>query len=303
MKYLLTIFLVLTSLLRAGGFEDLGISARVKSLGGAGIALHGAPYLQFFNSASVAYAENYSVSASYSNLYPDVEGDNLNYLSLAGLIPLPYIGKFGAGINMLNTDLWKEYVIQAGYGIEILPRLTVGGAVKFLGWSANAAPGEDALSYVGLTFDAGAIYTFDEPTGQDALSLGLSIKNLTNPSIAQNGSSDASLPISIGVGSVYHSKKYEYLILTDVVMEDDVIGIRFGAEFLSARYSVFGYNNDFFIRGGYNNLLSADFARESGLSGGFGLNVETVKIDYAYIYPLELKFVGGSHKMTVTYNF
>lgn len=272
MKYLLTIFLVISSVIRAGGFEDLGISARVKSLGGAGIALHGAPYLQFYNAASVAYAENYSVSASYSNLYPDVEGDNLNYVSFSGLIPLPYIGKFGAGINMLNTDLWKEYLIQAGYGIELLPRLTVGGAVKFLGWSATAAPGEDALSYVGLTFDAGAIYTFDEVTGQDAFSLGLSIRNITNPSIASNGSSDASLPISMALGTVYQSKKYEYLILADVVMENDIIGLRCGAEFLSARYSVFGYNNDFFIRGGYNNLLSADFARESGLSGGFGLN-------------------------------
>lgn len=301
-KILLLIVISLTGL-HAGGFEDLGISARVKSLGGAGVSLQGAPYLQFFNAASFAKADKFAVSASYSNLYPDVEDDNLNFVSLSGLIPLPYIGKFAAGFNMFNTDLWKEYTFQAGYAIEILPNFNIGGAFKLLGWSAEAAPGEAALSYTGFTVDAGAIYTFDELLYADYLSLGLSLKNITQPSIASNGSSDGTLPMILALGTVYYSKKFEYMLLADFELQDDIIAVRLGAEFLTARYNVFGYDNDFFLRGGYNNVVSADFARDSGLSGGFGLNVEMVKLDYAYLYPLEIKFMGGSHKLTLTYNF
>lgn len=297
------ITLVLTiSALYGGGFEDLGISARVKSLGGAGSALQNAPYLQFYNPASFARAQEFAVSASYSNLYPDVEDDNLNFVSLSGLIPVPYVGKFAAGFNMFNTELWKEYTFQAGYAIELMPGLNVGGAFKLLGWSAEAAPGEAALSYTGFTVDAGAIYTIDELFYGDFLSLGLSIKNITQPSIASSGSSDGTLPMILTLGTAYYSKKYEYFLLADVEMEKDNITARVGVEFLTARYQIFGVNNDFFLRGGYNNLVSADFARDSGISGGFGLNVEMVKLDYAYLYPLEIRFIGGSHKLTLTYN-
>jgi len=303
LKKIQLLFLLSIISLHAGGFDDLGISARVKSLGGAGVALQNAPYLQFFNAASFAKADNFAVSASYSNLYPDVEDDDLNYISLSGLIPVPYVGKFAAGFNMFNTNLWKEYTFQGGYAIELMPGLSVGGAFKLLGWSAEAAPGEAALSYTGFTFDAGALYTFDELLYSDYLTVGLSIKNITQPSIASNGSADGQLPMILALGTVYYSKKYEYLLLADFEMQNDIIALRLGAEFLTARYNVFGVNNDFFLRGGYNNLVSADFARDSGLSGGFGLNVEMVKLDYAYLYPLEIKFIGGSHKLTLTYNF
>jgi hypothetical protein len=43
--------------------------------------------------------------------------------------------------------------------------------------------------------------------------------------------------------------------------------------------------------------------KQSGINGGFGLHIEELQIDYAYVFPLELKNVGGSHKLSLSYNF
>lgn len=301
-KIVLIIFFVSMSL-KAGGFDDLGNSARVVSMGGANIAVADAPYSIFYNPAGIYNIKNLSLSSTYSNLYPGITDDNLNYFSLSAVVPLEVIGEFGIGGTFLNSELWKENTFIFSYARQLYGDIALGGSLKLLRWSAEAAPGETALSYFGFTFDIGAHYTFSNLISNSDLRVGLAIQNLTQPSISNNGSPDAKLPISMGLGLAFISKEYNYVVALDILRYDETTRINTGAEFLGLRQEVFGLNTAFLIRGGYNGIVGSDVFTQRGVNAGFGLNVDDLKIDYAYVFPLVLQNVGGSHKISLNYNF
>lgn len=303
-KYFL--ILIITTIINpvfAGGFSDLGNSARVSSMGGAHIAVGNAPYSLFYNPAGIYSIKNLYISTTYSNLFPGIIDDNLNYLSLSGVIPYDVVGEFGVGGTFFNSELWKEYTINVTYARELLDNFAVGGTFKLLGWSAEAAPGESPLSYTGYTADIGAYYTFRAITPSSDLSLGLVAHNLTQPSISKSGSSDANLPMQIGIGIAYASEMYAYIIAADIYKEEDQISIKSGAEFSVFSQALLNLNTNLMIRLGYNRIVISNFAEQSGINAGFGLNVENLEIDYAYQLPMELTNVGGSHKISLSYKF
>ena len=299
---LILIFIVNLNL-KAGGFDDLGNSARVVSMGGANIAVADAPYSIFYNPAGIHNIKNLSVSTTYSSLYPGIEDDNINYLSLSAVVPWEIIGEFGVGGTFLNSELWKENTFIFSYAREIYGNFAVGGSLKLLRWSAEAAPGESALSYFGFTFDAGAHYTFTDVLQNSDLRVGASIQNITQPSIANNGSSDANLPIALGIGFAFVSHAYNYIVALDLVKYDNATKIKTGAEFLGLRQEVLGLNTAFLVRVGYDGIIGSDLYAQRGINGGFGLDINDLRIDYAYVFPLVLQNVGGSHKISLNYNF
>lgn len=303
-KIKITLIILFISLnLKAGGFDDLGNSARVISMGGANIAVADAPYSIFYNPAGIHELKNLSLSTTYSNLYPGITDDNLNYFSLSAVVPWEIIGEFGIGGTFLNSELWKENTFIFSYSREVWGEIAIGGALKLLRWSAEAAPGESALSYFGYTVDVGAHYTFSNVLENSDLRVGVAIQNLTQPSIASNGSDDAKLPISLGFGMAYVSNQYNYLVALDIVRFDGATKIKTGAEFLGLRHEVFGLNTAFLIRVGYDGILGSDIYTQRGINGGFGLDIDDLRIDYAYVFPLVLQNVGGSHKFSLNYNF
>ena len=301
-KIVLFIFFISFNI-QAGGFDDLGNSARIISMGGANIAIADAPYSIFYNPAGIHKLKNLSLSTTYSNLYPGITDDNLNYFSLSAVVPWEIIGEFGVGGTFLNSQLWKENTFIFSYAREIYGDIAVGGSLKLLRWSAGAAPGESALSYFGFTFDVGAHYTFSNIFENSELRVGVSIQNLTQPSIASNGSDDAKLPMSMGLGFAYVSNKHNYIIALDIVRFDGATKIKTGAEFLGLREEFFGLNTAFLIRVGYDGIFGSDVYSQRGINGGFGLNIDDFKVDYAYVFPLVLQNVGGSHKISLNYNF
>lgn len=301
-KFFLASLLINCSLL-AGGFDDLGNSARVVSMGGANIALADAPYSLFYNPAGIYNLKTLSLSSTYSNLYPGIIDDNINYFSLSAVIPWEMIGEFGLGGTFLNSQLWKENTFVFTYARQLFSDIAFGGSFKLLRWSAEAAPGEASLSYLGFTFDVGAHYTFSNLLEYSDLKVGISVQNLTQPSIANSGSSDAKLPMTIGLGLAFVSNKYNYIVAFDFVKSDDVTKIKSGAEFLGLREEVLGLNTAFLIRVGYDGIIGSDVFRQRGINGGFGLAINELKIDYAYVFPLVLQNIGGSHKISLNYNF
>lgn len=296
-------FLIISTNLYAGGFDDLGNSARAASMGGAFIAVSGVPYSVFFNPASIHNIDRISISTTYSNLFPGIQDDNLNYFSLSGVMPLDIFGRLGVGGTFLNTSHWKETTLSGVYSREIYGDFAVGAGVKLLQWSAAAAPGESALSYLGFTVDIGVLYTFKNLLSNSELSLGLVVQNITQPSIASNGSSDAKLPMKIGFGTSFYSSLYNYMINVDVIKENDIISVKTGSEFSAFKSDFLQLDSEFLVRAGYNRIINSDFAEQSGLTGGFGLNINNIVLDYAYLFPFELKNVGGTHKVSLLYKF
>lgn len=304
MKKLSILIIIVVNLnLKAGGFDDLGNSARVVSMGGANIAVGEAAYSIFYNPAGIHNINNFSISTTYSNLYPGIEDDNINYLSLSAVVPWELIGKFGLGGTFLNSELWKENMFLFSYAREIFGNIAFGGSLKLLQWSADAAPGESALSYFGFTIDAGAHYTFSDILQNSDLRVGVAVQNITQPSIASNGSDDAKLPISLGLGFAFVSHEYNYIVALDLVSFDNSTKIKTGAEFLGLKQDVLGLSTAFLIRVGYDGIIGSDIYSQRGINGGFGLNINDLRIDYAYVFPLVMQNTGGSHKISLNYNF
>lgn len=304
-KFLIVLFSICLSAnaALAGGFDDLGSSARAVSIGGAMVSLSGLPYNLFYNSAGISKVDRLMLSSTYSRILPGVEDDNLNYLSLSGALPLSMIGNVGVGATFFNSELWTEYTFQGVYAREFFDNFSAGASVKILGWSAEAAPGEAALSYFGFTFDAGAQYSLKNIFEGEDLNFGLSVRNITQPSISKSGSDDAKLPMILAAGFSFVSRNYNYLIACDFVKENDELSIKTGAEFLGLNQEFFGYGASFTLRTGYNSVIQSDFTDQRGLSAGFGLSVEQLTIDYAYLFPLVLSNAGGDHKISLTYAF
>ncbi|HOJ18962.1 MAG: type IX secretion system membrane protein PorP/SprF [Ignavibacteriales bacterium] len=300
---IITIFLLTSCYIHGGGFNDLGNSARVASMGGAHIAVGNSPYSLFYNPAGIYMIKDLYVATSYANLFPGIVDDNLNYFALSGVVPLQMIGELGVGGTFLNSELWKEYTINFTYAREIYNNFALGGTFKLLGWSAEAAPGESPLSYTGFTADIGAFYTFKSITNSSDLSLGVVAKNITQPSISSSGSNDAKLPMQLGFGFAYISSLYDYIITADVCKEDDQISVKSGAEFSVFSRELLSLSTNLLLRLGYERIVVSDFAEQSGLNGGFGLNVENLIIDYGYQLPTELTNAGGMHKISLSYKF
>jgi hypothetical protein len=299
MKIIVTLLMCIN--IYAGGFDDLGKNARVVSMGGAFMAVGNAPYALFYNPAGIYDVKTISLSTSYSNLYPGITDDNLNYYALSGTLPAGVIGNFGIGGVMLNTGLWQENIVYGTYSREIYNSFAVGGSIKLLRWSADAAPGETALSYFGFTFDAGISYTLSEIFAGSDLKVAAVVKNLTEPDISSGGKG-AILPMELGGGIAYQSHVYNYIIALDLVHSEEILHIRTGAEFTGFQDRVFGTDTQFLVRAGYNGIISDSPFKQNGLNGGFGLVVNKLSIDYAYVFPLHVEVVGGSHKFSLSYS-
>ena len=301
---ILTLFFIgFTTKNNAQAFLDLGNSAQISAMGGTNVALKGTPFSVFYNPSGIYNVNNIYVATSFSRLFPDIEGDQLNYFSLTSTVPVNVIGNFGVGVTYFSTELWNENTFSFTYAREIVKGIAAGATLKLLRWSATAAPGEEALSYFGYTFDIGAYSTLFKDKTYGEIDLGLVVKNLTQPNVSSNGSKDAEIPMQLALGILYHSHAYNYQLAFDVFKEKDIIGFRTGSEFSLFNRQLLSLNTNLLLRIGYNRILQSDFAKESNLTGGFGLIVESVMFDYAYVYPYELQNIGGTHKLSLSYKF
>jgi len=302
-KILVCLIFSCFSLVQAGGFDNLGVHSRVIGIGGVYYGIGDAPYSVFYNPAGLAHLKRIEINSTYTNLFPGLEDESIYYLTASGVLPFEPIGNFGAGITFLKTNHWQENTLILSYARNMVGSFGIGGSVKLLRWSAAAAPGEAPLSFFGLSFDAGAYYTLENFLGQGNLRFGAAVQDITQPSIAKNGSKDAALPMKLAAGISYFSPGYDYLIGIDGIKEGDAYYLRLGAEFLAMKVRVLGVESGFYVRGGLNGVVNKIDSKQSSLNGGFGLFVEKFKFDYAYDHQLEIKSIGGSHKLSIGYQF
>lgn len=301
MKRIILTFIFFFSNLFAGGFENLGVHSRVIGLGGAFIGIGDASYTVFYNPAGFAFTKNFQISSTYNQLFSGIE-DDLYYLTFSSTAPLWKLGGLGLGLTHLKAGAWQENTLIMSYAKDIR-NFAIGGSFKLLRWSAQPAPGEEGQNYLGFTFDIGAFYKIERVFGNGIVKIGAVAQDVTQPSIAINGSDDGKLPLKLGVGLSYYSPTYDYLFAVDAVKENEIITLKFGAEFLGYKEKVYGVETGFYIRGGYNENLTETVFKQSALNGGFGIFVGGLKIDYAYVNNIKVVGIGGSHKISLSYNF
>ncbi len=297
------LFLVLVELSVAGAFKDLGNGARAISLGLAYIAISDNPYAVFYNPAGIGQLNRVSFASTYSRLYPFVRDDNLSYLTLGAVLPFFSIFDFGFGASFFKTGMWNEnqFIFSVAREFKYIKGLSLGGSVKFLRWSSVAPIGESAYSYFNFTFDVGLIFNWRNFVNGSDLRFGFSLRNITQPSIAVNKSSDAKLPMEIAGGLVYVSNSFRYLVGVGALKSDDDLKIDVGFEILAFSAEFLKSDFEFFLRA--SGGMNVKGGRQSSINPGFGLKYWKFKIDYVYVYDFEIADAGGSHKFSIEFNF
>lgn len=300
-KLIIILSVIISSQTFAGGFENLGVHSRIIGMGGAFTGVGDASYTVFYNPAGLINVKKFEFSSTYNQLFTGLD-DDLYYLTFSSSIPLWKFGKLGAGLTHLKAGAWQENTLIFSYAKDI-GNFGLGGNFKLLRWNAQAAPGEEAQSYLGFTFDAGLFYSIYQVLGNGILRFGAVAQDITEPSISINGSDEAKLPMKLSFGISYYSPTYDYMFAIDGIKEEDNYLLKFGAEFLGMKTKVYGVESGFYLRGGYNGIVNNSPFKQNSLNGGFGVFINQLKIDYAYESHIQITGLCGGHKISFTYQF
>ncbi|MCK9410070.1 MAG: hypothetical protein WCX28_03395 [Bacteriovoracaceae bacterium] len=279
----------------------------MNSLGRAVVAMKGDAGLMFYNPASIAYGSPAQIFAGFTNLYPSVLDDNLNVINAGGTYRLEQTGTIGIGVSQFSPNFWTERIILLSFASDqLMENISVGASAKILSWSAESPQGEYAVpepgfAYTGVSFDLGAFYQIPEIFEQNDLQFGIALLDVTQPSIASNGSSDATLPMKLSTGAAFISRKHHYALYGAATLSEGNRKLAFGYELSAFHVSAMGIESELFIRFGAGRVTKTDSQGE--YNGGFGIVVNKVKIDYSYSYQAFLQNVGGISSIAMSYEF
>lgn len=304
---ILILSLVHSSGLNAG-FIDTGQGARPIGMGRAYTAVANDVHSIFYNPAGLANLNRLALTTMYARLYPGIASENLHYEMIAATIPLSFMGRVGIALTNFNLDVYKENMIYISYGRQLPYNLAIGGNVKLLRWSAEGdvdlASGiqDKNFSKSSFSVDVGLMYQLSLPLIEKLikpgrLQFGLMLQDINQPNISENASDSGKLPLGFAAGIGYLSD--QFIIAADISRKQEFTRIHIGAEFLLQSLKMGSWNFAFLARGGGIRVLND---RKGGeLDFGFGLLVRNIQVDYVYIYPLVLKDVDGSHKISLSF--
>lgn len=293
--------------LQSQAFSDKGYHPRMTALGRAVTAMEGDAASLFFNPAALTTITTAQAFAGFTELYPMVADDDLNVLNAGGAYSLGELGTVAVGISQFSPNFWTERTMVLSYATSYFTEgLSLGASAKILSWSADAPTGEyavpePALSYTGFTIDLGVYYKLTEILEQNDLHVGASVSDLTQPSIASSGSSDASIPMSLTLGAALHSRKHEYTVYASLMQRDGDLKVMAGYEITAMKTTAMGIESEFVVRFGGGRVTAADSQGE--YNGGFGFRIEDLRIDYAYSYQAFVRHVGGISSVAISYAF
>lgn len=285
-------------------FLKIDPSARPLGMGGAYSAVVDDSNAVFYNPAGIARLENREVSGTYLKYFQSV-----NYGSLAAVLPQGGKNVFGIGINYLGVgDIPKrsatdvsdpegddapastfgamDTAVSIAYALRnplpsVLEDMDLGVNLRFIYQTIDE---ESAFS---VMLDIGAFYPVN-----DKLALALNIQNV-GMGVKFKDESDA-LPLNIKVGAAY--KPIAGLIIATDINEyivDQLLYASVGAEYWIKEFVA--------LRAGYKfGYDTASLGSTVGLSGGFGVRLGKMGLDYAFAPFGDL---GDTHRVTYLIKF
>jgi hypothetical protein len=287
-------------------FVDVGLGARPVGLGRAFVALADDANAALYNPAGLASLDRTELTSMYARLYPGIQDDKLHMGYLGVARPISRFGTLGLAVTNLWADLYGENVFYLSYGRSLADHLSLGANLKMLRWSAEGytdaetGQSESGLSWSGLALDMGLLYRLNRRLlGADGVQLGLALFNINQPSAADNGSEDARIPLGIEAGLVYLKDNFKLLLSYSRRDHKNRLHVGQELELWNQQYRLGTVS--FSIRAGGFALFSEGDGGELDFGCGFALR--NALVDYAYVYPLALRDVGGCHKISIGYGF
>lgn len=292
----------------AGEFLQIGVGARAAALGGAFVAASDDASSLYWNPAGLSQLTQGEIIATHSEWLADV---NFDYLGVG--LPVGSIGTVGVSLTMLNvpdmivrtedrqegtgeTFDAADMSVGLSVGRAITDRFSVGVTAKFIQqriWHSSATGFAVDLGtqfrtdfFGGLIIGA-TLYNF----GTDMRMSGRDARTFVDPDPRQLGNNERvpanyeldswSLPLNFQLGvttRIVDSRMHRVTVALDALHPSS------NYESLNAGLE-YGFQDRFFLRGGYNELFLDD--AEGGLSGGIGVRQPlfyggSLKLDYAY---------------------
>ena len=283
-------------------FTATSQGSRPAAMGSAFTAVADGADTVLYNPAGLAHIANPEAIFTYAKPYSGLEGVNLGSHFTAFAVPLKGNGAIALGwVNFFSQDQYQEDMLCLSYGRNMNERISLGGALKYLGhrYTLDERTAGDSVfgggnSKYAVAVDVGALMRLpisDEKT----INLAFSAKNLNQPDIGLK--TEDKVPFELTIGGAYSFKEtiVPSLDITYRAQEwggaSDKIRIRLGAEtWLHKRLIA--------LRGGVNS---------SEIALGFGLNPRLwnwdIQFDYAFLYPLLVKETTGTHHLSLSLKF
>ena len=326
---ILSVFCLLSSILWVlssdnyceAAFKDSGWGTRPAGMGGAFAGVADDANAPLWNPAGIGQVKQYEANFMYARLFTGLKlyaGEDtttlgLNYFSF--ICPSKRAGVFGISwANFNSTHLYKEDTFTLSYARKIndftprlVPVIFLGLNLKYLyhGYILDERTKDDPVFKDGnskgaFTADLG---TLIKPQKDSPLSIGLSLKNVTQPDVGLDKTDyklEDKVPLEMRIGFAYQFGGYRVLNILnitgfrpafDFTYRDKDINYHLGIE---TRFS-----SVFALRMGYN-------LQEVTL--GLGLNhlmgeVFGIQFDYALIWPLEIEGTSGTHRVSLGVRF
>jgi len=254
-----------------GAFEDIELGARPLSMGSAYVAVADDSNAIFWNPGGLPQIKNPELNISYMELY-----DLVSYSSV-GYVQPTKIAVAGLGlVSSSDVDgIYQEIIINLSAGKEIYKNLNLGSCLKYLYSSANLG-NEKIGSGKGFSLDIGMQYLIHK----DMVRIGAALKNPIGY-VAYNRKDIKGIPgekyherpgfsykagVSLNLGYVF--PKIDKTLINAELSDND---IHIGLEYT--------FRNILAIRAGFRtgNALT------KAVTMGFGLNLQSVRLDYGYV--------------------
>ncbi|MBI4531225.1 MAG: conjugal transfer protein TraF [Candidatus Latescibacteria bacterium] len=276
-----------------GEGDDLGSGARPLGLGGAFTPIADDANALFFNPSGLAQLQRSEITTMYARLFPGLEGERLSRGLFAYAHPVKN-GTFGLGWGGLLTDVFDEHLIVVSYAYRFDHGVMAGLGVKGMLWKADLAQGDVASSLssgLKVGVDVGLLWV-----SSWNLKVGAVVKDLNKPNLAKKTTvEDGKLPMEIRVGAAYRLPTAT--LSGEFVTLEERRKVLLGVE---RNFSEIGLS----IRGGGNWQSLSGEGEWNEATFGFGYEMPRgVVVDYSYAYFLQLREIGGAHRVSFGYRF
>ncbi|MCS6808932.1 MAG: PorV/PorQ family protein [Bacteroidota bacterium] len=297
------------------GFLRNDASARAAALAGSFIAVQNDPVTLFYNPAGIASTEDNQLSITFFKHVADINSGFVAYttslqaLGVKSNAPIAQ-GSIAAGVNYVHYGTFQRVdrngsslsssfgggniAYTIGYANELDSQWFYGVAIKYINtYLDNAATGAFAV-------DVGMLYRIPKSN----VNIALCVLNAGGQVTPIHGTHEP-LPLDVRLGVNHRLRGLPLLLnLTFTRLADEV-------PTFTDRFLNFALGGEFYVgsalrvRIGYDNQRRREIAadtqpRLAGFSGGVGITLNTITIDYALSL---LGIPGDVHRLSLNVHF
>lgn len=278
---------------------QIGAGARSISLGRAYVGELGDSNSMMLNPAGMNKIATFELSSMYANFASDVSYTVINAAlpTEFGVIGIGYTGSSVADlmittmeetgrIGSIGSFNYGSNVMYVSYAGQPTENLSLGINGKYYSKGASQISGGTGT---GMSVDLGAVYKVN-----DNLRLGLSGQNLFNTGIKWENGVNESIPYDLRAGMVL-TPNDKLTVMIDAEKQQ-------GSQVLFKAGSEFNIWKNLWVRGGAEQMSQGEGQSYINYTGGVGLKIGELKIDYAY-YRDTLVLDNSTHFVSLTIDF